>query len=108
MKVLNLILFKYSYGFIESALLWYNLFVNTLKAQEFVANPYFRCIGNSTVDVKQWRIPWYGDDNKVSHINKHVNTSIIESIAEHFGELTVFRGGNYKLMVIDLEFLGDV
>ena len=34
-----------------------------------------------------------------------MNTKIIETIAEHFGELTVMRGKKQKLLVIHIEFL---
>ena len=39
------------------------------------------------------------------HIDEEVNTNIIETIAEHFGELTVMRGRKHKLLVINIEFL---
>ena len=50
-------------------------------------------------------IAWYYYDNKVLHIDEEVNTKIIETIAEHFGELTVIRGRKQKLLVINIEFL---
>ena len=34
-------------------------------------------------------IAWYVYNNKVLHIDEEVNTNIIETIAEHFGELTL-------------------
>ena len=37
-------------------------------------------------------IGWYVDDKKISHVDEHVNTRIIEKISENFGELTVLRG----------------
>jgi hypothetical protein len=39
-KVLYLRILKALYGCIESALLWYNLYVTTLKDMGFVVNPY--------------------------------------------------------------------
>ena len=36
-------------------------------------------------------IDWYVDDNKVSYVEKYVNTRIIEMIAEYFGEINVSR-----------------
>ena len=44
------------------------------------------------MDGKQFPISWYADDNKVLHVDDHINTSIIKVIAEHFGEITVSRG----------------
>ena len=39
------------------------------------------------------------------HIDEEVNTKIIETIAEHFSEITVMRGRKHKLLVINIEFL---
>ena len=36
-------------------------------------------------------ISWYVEDNKVSHIDNHVNKRKIEAVAENFGELTLSR-----------------
>ena len=38
-------------------------------------------------------------------IDEEVNTNIIETIAEHFSEITVMRGRKQKLLVIHIEFL---
>ena len=65
--------------------------MKTLKSQGFVVNPYGMRIANSTIDVKQCTLAWYVYDNKLLHVNEHVNTRIIEAIAETFGELTASR-----------------
>ena len=57
-----------------------------------MVNPRDRFIANSTIDNIQFKIALYVDKNKVSHIDEHVNTRIIEAKEEHFGELTVSRG----------------
>ena len=106
-KVLHLRLLKYLYGCMESALLLYDLYAKTLKPQGFVVNPYDRWISNITIDGKQCTIAWYVYDNKVLHIDKHVNTRIIEAIEGYFGELTVSRGKSNKFMGIDIELLGN-
>ena len=36
-------------------------------------------------------IDWYVDYNKVSHVEKYMNTRIIDTIAGYFGELNVSR-----------------
>ena len=54
-KVLYLHLLRALYGCIESALLWYNLYVDD------------RCVANKNIKGKQCTMCWYVDDNKVSH-----------------------------------------
>ena len=104
MKVLYLRLLKDLYGCMDSALLWYYLYTKTLKSQGFVVNPYDRCIANSTIYGKHCTIAWYVDDNKVLHVYEHINTRIIEEIAEHFGDVTLSIEGNYRFLVIDIDF----
>ena len=67
-KVLYLKIKKALYGCIESALLWYNLFLNKLTDLGFKVNPYDRCVANKLIDGHQCTIVWYVDDVKVSHI----------------------------------------
>ena len=40
--------------------------------------------------------------------DEEVNTKIIETIAEHFSEITVMRGRKHKLLVINIEFLRNM
>ena len=103
-KVLYLHLLRQLYGCIESALLWYNLYVDTLKGMGFVLNPYDGCVGNKNIKGKQCTICWYVDDNKVSHEDEEVVTCIIEEISKHFGELTVTRGDNHQFLGMDIHF----
>ena len=41
-------------------------------------------------------ISWYVDDKKVLHTDEEVNKKLIDTIAKHFGEITVSRGKNHK------------
>ena len=50
------------------------------------------CIANITIKDNQYKIAWYVDNNKVSHIDEEVNPKVIETIAEHFGNFAVSRG----------------
>ena len=68
-KVIYLRLLKALHGCMESALLWYDLYSNTLKSQGFLINPYDRFIENITVQDKQCKIAWYVDNHKVSHLD---------------------------------------
>ena len=107
MKVLYLRIFKPLYGCMDSVLIWYALYVKTLKSQGFVVNSYDRCIENSTIYVKQCMIAWYVDDIKLSHVDDKANTRIIGVIAEHFGELTVSREKKHRFLRMYIYFLGN-
>ena len=67
-KVLYLRIRKEIYGMIESALLWYYLFVSVLKDMGFVLNPYDMCVADKTINGKQCTIAWYVDDNRIFHV----------------------------------------
>ena len=55
------------YGCIQSALLLYDLYANTLKDMGFEINPYENCIANKMINRNQFTIGWYVDYNKISH-----------------------------------------
>ena len=95
-KVLYLLLLKSLYGCMESALLWYDLYLNTLTSQRFLINPYDRCIANSTTQDKQCTVAWYVYKKKVSHLDEEVNTKVIKTISEHFGNLKVSSNKKHK------------
>jgi hypothetical protein len=63
-KVLYLQLLKSLYGCVQSALLWYDLFTNTLVGMEFKLNPCDLCVANSQIKGKQCTVAWYVNDNK--------------------------------------------
>ena len=48
-KVIYIRPLKALYGCMEYALLWYDLYSNTLKPQGFLINSHGRCIENSTI-----------------------------------------------------------
>lgn len=83
-------LIKAIYGCVKSALLWYELFTKSLQGMGFVLNPCDPCIANCTIEGTQCTVAWYDvDDNKISHVNPTVVTSIIEKIKAQFGKMTV-------------------
>jgi len=106
-KVLYLQLLKALYGCIKSALLWYELFVNTLQKVGFELNPYDACVANKMIEGKQCTISWYVDDNKIYHMSPAVVTKIIEYIESKFGKLTVTRGKEHVFLGINIKFLED-
>ena len=59
----------------------------------FALNSYDSCIANCTINGKQCTIAWYVDDNKISHVDPDVVTSIIEKIEERFDKMTVTMFG---------------
>ena len=90
-KVLYLKILRALYGCIESALLWYNLFSNSLEKIGFQINPYDRCVANKVINNNQCTIVWYVDDVKVSHIDNKVVDSVIKDIERYFGPMKVSR-----------------
>ena len=88
----------------KSALLWYELFTNTLKGKGFVLNPYDLCVANKFINGKQCTITWYVDDTKISHVDSKVVTSSIEKIEAKFGKMAVTRGDKHVLLGMTLHF----
>ena len=88
-KVLYLWVVKVLYGCIQSALLWYQLYVETLMKYGFELNPYDKCVANKVINAKQCTITWYVDDNNISHVDEKVVTEMFKILKGHFGELTI-------------------
>ena len=65
-------------GCIEYALLWYNIYVNTLKYLGFNINPYDRYVDNKMINGKQFTIVWYFDDKNLLHVDPNLVTDILE------------------------------
>ena len=76
-KVIYVKVLREIYGLIESNLLWYNVYTNTLKYLGFSINTYDICTANNIIDVKQWTIVWYVDDNNLSNLYPNVATYIL-------------------------------
>ena len=77
-RVLYMKLVRVIYGCIQSALLWYDLYSNTLKGVGFEINPYDKCIASKMINGNQCTIVWYVDDNKISHIEVKVVNNIFQ------------------------------
>jgi hypothetical protein len=105
--VLYLQLLKALYGCVKSALLWYDLFTETLKERGFVLNPYDPCVANCIIDGKQCTIGWYVDDTKISHVDPDVVTGVLQSIESRFGKMVVTRGKKHVFLGMDIEFNDD-
>ena len=100
-KVIYLKLNRALYGCIKSAMLWYNLFSETLEKMGFVINPYDSCVPNKTINGKQCTIVWYVDDLKISHMELSVIREILDVIQSKFsGELVVTTGKEHPYLGI--------
>ena len=97
-RILYVKVLRAIYGCIESALLWYELYVKTLKGMGFKLNPYDKCVANKMINGKQCTIAWYVDDNKLSHVDPQVVTDVLNTVKEHFGELVISRGEEHDLL----------
>ena len=106
-KMLYLKLRKVLYGCIESALLWYTLFLNNLSDLGFKVNPYDKWVTNKKIEGHQCTIVWYVDDVKVSYINKSVIFDKLNYTQQEFGNITISRGNNHKYLGMDIELLND-
>ena len=49
-KVLYMEILQAIYGYIESALRWYELYSETLQKEGFIINPYDRCVANKEIN----------------------------------------------------------
>ena len=106
-KVLYTKILKAVYGCIESALLWYKMYVDTLSKMGFKLNKVDRCVANKTIDGQQCTIAWYVDDNKLSHKDPKVVSKILEEIDKVYPGLVISRGKKHTLLGMDIEFIGN-
>ena len=106
-KVLYLQILKALYGCIESALLWYNTYHNTLKQLGFETNKVDPCVANKMIDGKQCTITWYVDDNKLSHKDPQVVTNILSEIEKVYPGLVTTRGKKHTLLGMKITFNND-
>ena len=106
-RTLYMQLLKALYGCIKSALLWYNLFTDTLMDMGFELNPYDNCVANKMIDGKQCTIIWWVDDNYISHVSDGVLDLVIGKIEERFGKMSVTRGDEHVFLGMKLRFPGD-
>lgn len=103
-RALYLQLEKALYGCVQSALLWYELFAETLQGMGFTLNPYDPCVANATINGKQCTVAWFVDDNKISHEDPNVVSSIIEKIEEKFGKMTIVRGKQHVFLGMNITY----
>ena len=103
-KVLYLRMDRALYGCVQSALLWYKLFTDTLKGMGFELNPYDPCVANAVIDNKQCTIAWYVDDNKISHVDSKVVDRVFDAIESLFGTMVKTRGDTHEFLGMTVTF----
>ena len=106
-KVLYIRVLRAVYRAIESALLWYNLYRDTLLELGFEVNPYDKCVANKVINGSQCTIVWYVDDNKVSHVDPKVVDEILKIMEKKFGKLTVTRGSKHTYLGMNINLRND-
>ncbi|MEM1009075.1 MAG: reverse transcriptase domain-containing protein, partial [Myxococcota bacterium] len=104
-RILLVVLNKALYGCVKSAMLWYNLFVLTLKDMGFVLNEADLCVANAMIEGKQCTIAWYVDNSMISHNKKSVVEMVINKIEAKFGKMTVTHGRKHRFLGMDIFFL---
>ena len=93
---------KAVYRCIQSALLWYDLYVNKLKDMGFEINPYDKCTVNKMINVSQCTSDWYVEKNKISHKEAKVVENMFTIPKEKFGELTITKGNSRDVLGMNL------
>ena len=58
---------------------------------------------NKTINGSQCTIVFHDDDNKISHEDPEVVSDILGKISNHFGELSVIRGPEFRLLGMDIK-----
>ena len=104
-RVLYLRLLKALYGCINSALLWYNTYKDTLENEGFVLNPYDNCTANKMINFRQCTIQWCVDNNKVTHVSEDVITGFVDITKKKFGELVVSRIKKHTFICMEIELV---
>ena len=102
-KVLYVRILKALYGMIESALLWYTLFMEVLQKEGFVLNPYDSCVANKVIKGKQCTVGWYVDDNILSHVDPKVVDEVLATIERYFPGLYIERGNKLNFLGMEID-----
>ena len=77
------------------------------KGYRFILNPYDLCIANYMIDGKQCTIAWYVDNNKISHVNPNVVTTIIGKLQERFDKMSVTRGKEHVFLGMHIRYTNE-
>ena len=61
-------------------------------------NPYEKCTSDKMINVKQFKIQWYVDENKVAHVSEDVITGFSNIIKKYFEELVVSHKNKHTFL----------
>ena len=65
-------------------------------------NPYEKCTSDKMINVKQFKIQWYVDENKVAHVSEDVITGVAYITRKVFGELVMSHGNKNTFIGMDI------
>ena len=68
----------------DSFIFWHNL-MGIMVNEEYVINPYHRCMANEVIDVRQYTIIWHANDLKLSHASDEVLVQQINMLDKELG-----------------------
>ena len=105
-KILYVQLDKALYRCVQSLILWYKLYLSTLKDMGFEMNPYDLCVANANIKGKQCTVCWYVDYNKISYVDPKVVDKVIDMIEGNFEKMPQTRGDEHDFLVMHIKFKG--
>eukprot|EP00981_Chlorochromonas_danica_P015263 scaffold11416_cov422-Ochromonas_danica.AAC.1 len=80
------------YGYIESALLFYEHLSSTLKAMGFEPNPYDICVFNKMINGKQCTLTVHVDDLKISSQSREAIQEVINDLKKTYKNVSINEG----------------
>ena len=98
---------KALYGYMQSAIIWYETFKGCLEGMGFKINHYNPCVANKVIGGNQCTIVWYVDNNTISNMNPNLVDNVIQKIEDKFGKMTVTRGKDHVFVGIYMKFLDN-
>jgi hypothetical protein len=102
-KVMYVLLNKALYGTVQAALIWYKMFVSTLKSLGFELNPYDLCVANAMKQGSQCTIAFYVDDLIGTHKSKEVLHEVKKAIENEYGDIGATFSDKFTYLGIDFE-----
>ena len=69
----------------------------------FILNPYEKDVGHKFIYGHQCTVAFYVDDNKISHENPEVVSSVLKEISNHFGKLFFTCTNKYNFHCIKIK-----
>ena len=91
---------KALYGFLKSALFFYEKMVGDLEAHRFEINPYEPCAANKTVVGNQLTITWHVNNLKIFHVGRKVVSDTIVWMESIYREMHSTCGKRHEYLGI--------